>query len=72
MPVNFRFPFSKVESFHIFGLKSIRLILLVLKNDNLYKKRIFFKTFHFPEVESFSHSAGRGRVLPSIFKSLIF
>ena len=27
--VNFRFPFPKVGSFHIFGLKLIRLILLI-------------------------------------------
>jgi hypothetical protein len=41
MAVNFRFPFSKVRSFHIFGLKSIKLILLITKNDNLYKKHFF-------------------------------
>ena len=52
--VNFRFPFPKVGSFHIFGLKVIRFILLITKNDNLYKKCIFFKTSHFPEVESFN------------------
>jgi hypothetical protein len=52
--VNFRFPFPKAGSFHIFGLKAIRFILLITKNDNLYKKCIFFKTSHFPEVESFN------------------
>ena len=52
--VNFRFPFPKVGSFHIFGLKAIRFILLITKNDNLYKKCIFFKTSHFLEVESFN------------------
>jgi hypothetical protein len=52
--VNFRFPFPKVGSFHIFGLKVIRFILLITKNDNLYKKCIFFKTSQFPEVGSFN------------------
>jgi hypothetical protein len=28
-----------VGSFHVFDLKSIRLILFITKNDNLYKKR---------------------------------
>jgi hypothetical protein len=42
--VDFHFPFPKVGSLHIFGLKAIRFILLITKNDNLYKKSIFFKT----------------------------
>jgi hypothetical protein len=33
--VNFRFPLPKVGSFHIFGLKAIRFILLITKNNNL-------------------------------------
>jgi hypothetical protein len=52
--VNFRFPFPKVGSFKIFGLKSIRLILFVTKKDNLYKTPIFCKISHFQEVESFN------------------
>jgi hypothetical protein len=48
-------PFPQVESFHIFSLKSIKFILLITKNESLLKKkRIFFKTSHFPEVESFN------------------
>ena len=34
-------------NFHIFGYKSIRLMLLITKSDNLYIKRIFLKIFHF-------------------------
>jgi len=41
--VNFRFPFPKVRSFYIFGLKSIRLILFFSKKDS---KRACFEIYN--------------------------